>query len=430
MADERSAKYGWWVTIISALTCFGIYASVTAYSVAVPKIATAIGVSKSDASLGVSVFLVGLALALIVGGMIIDRIGVKKTVLLGMLLLIVPQFLIPMVTDFGLLMLIRFIQGWALISWSAFMVSIMGWIPLKNKGLAAALFLGGSIGGSGIGGLIAGSVIPSMGYGAAFYILGVVPLFFLAIWMVTVKVPPHMRVAPGAEKIRVKRPKPNYGPMLKMPETWALAGIIVANMWLYFGMSGTTAQYGTYLGFSTGDIGALTFSFTPACLIGAVVAGFWADRRAKHSNTKSPIRGRAFVLLVGLVVAMIGSAFIPIISPMGFLAFVGIISFVMFFNAMAQGAYWAIPSETYPKDLRSAGSTFSCGIGSLPKPLAPLVMAVVLAPLWNVAWWTTTIISILGVIGCIMLLRSHIGLKEPALTPAPVSPTGPANGRS
>jgi MFS family permease len=95
MAEERSAKYGWWVTTISALTCFGIYASVTAYSVAVPKIATALHVSKSDASLGVSVFLVGLALALIVGGMIIDRIGIKNTVLLGMLLLIVPQFVIP-----------------------------------------------------------------------------------------------------------------------------------------------------------------------------------------------------------------------------------------------------------------------------------------------------------------------------------------------
>jgi|GEM_PF-3160973 len=425
VSNERSAKYGWWVTIISTLTCFGIYASVTAYSVAVPKKAEAIGVVRSDAALGVSIFLVGLALALIVGGMVIDRIGVKKTVLLGMLLLIVPQFLIPMITNFELLMVVRFVQGWALISWSAFMVSIMGWIPLKNKGLAAALFLGGSIGGSGIGGLIAGSLIPTMGYGAVFYVLGILPLLFLIIWMVSVKVPPHMLPPPGSEKIRVKRPKPNYRPMLKMPETWALAGIIVANMWLYFGMSGTTAQYGAFLGYETGAIGALTFSFTPACLIGAILAGFWADRRAK--TARSPIVGRAFVLMVGLILAMIGSAFIPVLSPMSFMAFVGIISFVMFFNAMAQGAYWAIPAETYPKELQAAGSTFSCGIGSLPKPLAPLVMAVVLAPLWDIAWWTTTVISILGVIGCIMLLRSLIGIKAPS--PAPTAPpVGPAKG--
>lgn len=429
MTEERSAKYGWWVTIITSLTSFGIYASVTAYSVAAPNIAASLNITNAGASLGTSVFLLGLALAFIVSGMIVDRIGIKNTVLVGMLILIVPQFIIPSVTDFATLMVLRFIQGWCMISASAFLVSITSWIPLKNKGLAASLFLGGSMGGSGIGGLITGYLIPSTGWAVPFYVLGIIPLIFLAIWMATVKVPPSMRAASIVEMKTVQRPRPNYGQLLRMPETWALAGIITANMWLYFGMSGVTAQYGSYLGFSTSDVGALTFSFTPACLAGALVAGYWSDRRAKTAT--SPIRGRAFVLLIGLSLAMVGTIFIPILGPMGLVPFAAIFTTVMFFNNMAQGAYWAIPSETYPQELQATGSTFSCGIGSLPKPLAPLMIGVILFPLWNIAWWTTTIVSVLGIAGCLVLTRSKIGVKEGVVESEPImaSPIEPANGR-
>ncbi|MBC7120848.1 MAG: hypothetical protein H5T33_04610 [Candidatus Methanosuratus sp.] len=76
----------------------------------------------------------------------------------------------------------------------------------------------------------------------------------------------------------------------------------------------------------------------------------------------------------------------------------------MFFNAAAQGAYWALPFDIYPKELQAAGSTFGCGIGSLPKPLAPLIIGVILYPQWNFGWWTASIVCILGIIGCVMIM--------------------------
>lgn len=413
--NEKSKLYGWWVTIISTLTCFGIYASVTAYSVSVPKIAIALDVTKPEASLGVSIFLVGLALSLMVGGMIIDAIGIKKTVLLGMALLIIPQFIIPTIAEPGnlyLLYVIRFIQGFSLMVWSAFVVSIVSWIPAHQKGVATALFLGGSIGGSGIGGLVAGQVIPTMGWEAVFYILGALPLVFVIIWELTVKVkkapapaPVANATAEAAPAAKPVKPKKDYKSLVKMPETWFLALVIIGNMWMYFGISGTIAQYGYFLGYSVTEMGNLTLGFTPACLIGAVLAGILADKWAKRS--KDPVGGRSFIMLIGLAVAMITSFFIPLLGTEGYMAFLLIVTITMFFNAMAQGAYWAIPSDTYPKHLMSAGSTFSCGIGSLPKPLAPLVIALVLAPAWDYAYWTMSIISILAVVGAIGLIRKH-----------------------
>jgi len=417
--NEKSKLYGWWVTIISTLTCFGIYASVTAYSVAIPKIAIALDVAKPEASLGVSIFLVGLALSLMVGGMIIDAIGVKKTVMLGMALLIIPQFVIPMIAEPGnlyLLYILRFIQGFSLMVWSAFIVSIVSWIPIQQKGLATALFLGGSIGGSGIGGIIAGQVIPTYGWESVFYILGALPLIFVIIWELTVKVKKAPAPAPapvaassteGATAAPAKpvKPKKDYKSLVKMSETWFLALVIIGNMWMYFGISGTIAQYGYYLDYSIPQMGNLTLGFMPACLIGAVLAGILADRAAKKS--KDPVGGRSFIMLIGLSVAMVASFFIPILGPTGYMAFLVIVTITMFFNAMAQGAYWAIPSDTYPKHLMSAGSTFSCGIGSLPKPLSPLVIALVLAPAWDLGYWTMSIISVLAVIGAIGLIRKH-----------------------
>lgn len=413
--NEKSKLYGWWVTIISTLTCFGIYASVTAYSVSVPKIAIALDVAKPEASLGVSIFLVGLALSLMVGGMIIDAIGIKKTVLLGMALLIIPQFIIPTIAEPGnlyLLYVIRFIQGFSLMVWSAFVVSIVSWIPAHQKGVATALFLGGSIGGSGIGGLVAGQVIPTLGWEAVFYILGVLPLIFVIIWQLTVKVkkapapaPVANATAEAAPAAKPVKPKKDYKSLVKMPETWFLALVIIGNMWMYFGISGTIAQYGYFLGYSVTEMGNLTLGFTPACLIGAVLAGILADRWAKRS--KDPVGGRSFIMLIGLAVAMITSFFIPLLGTEGYFAFLLIVTITMFFNAMAQGAYWAIPSDTYPKHLMSAGSTFSCGIGSLPKPLAPLVIALILAPAWDYAYWTMSIISILAVVGAVGLIRRH-----------------------
>lgn len=347
--------------------------------------------------------------------MIIDAIGIKKTVLLGMALLIIPQFIIPTIAEPGnlyLLYVIRFIQGFSLMVWSAFVVSIVSWIPAHQKGVATALFLGGSIGGSGIGGLVAGQVIPTMGWEAVFYILGALPLVFVIIWELTVKVkkapapaPVANATAEAAPAAKPVKPKKDYKSLVKMPETWFLALVIIGNMWMYFGISGTIAQYGYFLGYSVTEMGNLTLGFTPACLIGAVLAGILADKWAKRS--KDPVGGRSFIMLIGLAVAMITSFFIPLLGTEGYMAFLLIVTITMFFNAMAQGAYWAIPSDTYPKHLMSAGSTFSCGIGSLPKPLAPLVIALVLAPAWDYAYWTMSIISILAVVGAIGLIRKH-----------------------
>ncbi|OKY77092.1 MAG: MFS family permease [Candidatus Methanohalarchaeum thermophilum] len=394
----NSNRNRWYTLIIAVLTCFSIYGSITAYAVAIPYLSQILQVSENAVSLGSSFFLVGLALSLIVGGMVVDHIGAKKTVFVAFILLLVPFVLIPHVGNIEVVWALRFIQGWSLISWSAFMVSFMPLFPDK-KGLASSIFLGGSIGGSGVGGIIAGYIIPNWGVEICFYILSAIALIFFVIWESTVKIPKSKVTAKKEEK------EASYSQLVKMIETWGLVLIIVANMWLYFGMSTVTSSYGQFLGYSTQAIGLVTFGFTPACILGAILGGVLGDKATDKFAT--PGGARSLVILVAVTIALIGTAFIPIMSEINLIAFTAIIFLVMFVNALSQGAYWALPFDVYPEELRSAGSTFGCGIGSLPKFLAPLVMGVVLAPAWRFSWWTCTILSILGVIGASFIIKKH-----------------------
>ena len=110
-AEEKRGGYKWWVTVISAMAMMGVFAAITAYAVTLPIFSEELGVTQSTAALGGTTFLVGFVMGVITGGFVSDRIGIKGAVLVAMILLIVPQFIIPYVTNFTLILVLRFIQG-------------------------------------------------------------------------------------------------------------------------------------------------------------------------------------------------------------------------------------------------------------------------------------------------------------------------------
>ncbi len=158
-----SSSRRWGILVLTSMTCMMIFASLTAYSVAEREIVNIFGISKTVAGLGTTIYAIGLVVGMIFGGFISDRIGIKGTVLTGMMLLIIPQFIIPSAGSFSLILVLRFLQGLSFIAWAPFVACVVGWFTGKQKGLATGFYLGVALAGGMVGGFITGITLPSVG---------------------------------------------------------------------------------------------------------------------------------------------------------------------------------------------------------------------------------------------------------------------------
>ena len=83
------------------------------YLPALPQLARSLGTSAAMAQLTMSVCLVGLALGQLVAGPLSDRVGRTVPLRCGVLVLLVTSLLCAVVTDVGLLLVLRSVQGLA-----------------------------------------------------------------------------------------------------------------------------------------------------------------------------------------------------------------------------------------------------------------------------------------------------------------------------
>lgn len=402
MAEERSTGYSWWVAIISTITSLTIFSTMTSYSMTVQHLAAALGTTNDAVMIGETVRMAFWVIGLIVGGIVIGKIGIKGTVILAMACLLVPQFLFPYIGSYALLVVLKAIQGFASMSWPALVVAIMSWTRGKQIGLASGVFLGGSLAGGGIGGFIVGRVIPSMGWQASFWVLGLISLVITVIWCTTVRVAPAQKAQEAASASETRGHSP-FAKMIRMPETWLLSLIMLGSTWMLFGLLSTLPFYGAYLKYDVTGIGNLVIAISIGYIVAALIGGYVSDVIATKMGNQ--LKGRSITMALGFIVAIIGALLLPVLAPMGFGIFFFMALVCAFGNSWPQAVFWAVPSVAYTPDVEASGTGFTGGIGNISDPFAPLIIGVVLgtAGHWHVAWWTCAIASAVALIASIML---------------------------
>ena len=403
MVEEKSTGYSWWVAIISTITSLTIFSTMTSYSMTVPHLAAALGTTNNAIMIGETVRMAFWVIGLIVGGMVIGKIGIKGTVILAMACLLVPQFLFAYIGNYALLVVLKAIQGFASMSWPALVVAIMSWVRGKQIGLASGVFLGGSLAGGGIGGFIVGRVIPSMGWQASFWVLGLISLVVTIIWYASVKVVPAQ--ATSQETVAAKEtggPSP-FAKMVRMPETWLLSVIMLGSTWMLFGLLSSLPIYGASLKYDVTGIGNLVIAISIGYIIAALIGGYVSDVIAAKMGNQ--LKGRSLTMAFGFIVAIIGAVLLPILAPLGFGVFFFMALVCAFGNSWPQAVFWAVPSIAYTPDVEAAGTGFAGGIGNISDPFAPLVIGVILgaAGHWHVGWWTCAIASAVALVASLML---------------------------
>lgn len=130
----------------------------TALAPLLPEFADEVGLSKSEAGLLTAAFALGAAVAAIPGGLLVSRIGVKQTVLVGLAVTALGTLGFAFAESLWALNVTRFVQGiGSAFAWTGGLAWIVAVSPRERRGEVIGVAIGAAIGGALIGPVLGGA---------------------------------------------------------------------------------------------------------------------------------------------------------------------------------------------------------------------------------------------------------------------------------
>lgn len=262
----------------------------TVITVALPSVAHDLHVTSASTAVILSAYFAAYAILLFPGGRLVDRFGARRIALVGLGVFAVGAALGAVVSDLGLLVVTRVIQGIGagLVSPAALAGAVSGF-PAERRGGALGIW-GASAGVANlIGPLLGGLLTVAFGWRAAWWAL--VPLALMAAWAIAQHLPSIVHEVGSAGRQRVLGAQ-------------VIAAAIVAAL-TFAVMIGTFYLAEQYLQRSVGysALGASAVLILVALLVGAAapLAGRLVDRR-----------GERLPAVIGFLAAGVGLALLAI----------------------------------------------------------------------------------------------------------------------
>ncbi|MFL5352817.1 MFS transporter [Archangium sp.] len=311
-----------------------------------------------------SAFFAGYSLFQIPGGMLADRIGPRKVILVALAWWSVFTALTGVVGGFVSMLAVRFLFGVGEGVFPASVWKVIGnWYTKKNRGTANAAILSSIAFGPAISSLLLGWFLPVIGWRKSFFLLGIAGVIcVLMAWLyVTNSIHENPKVSreeleeferdslSQAANAEQTLEKASFGELLRSPAIWVLFCVaLIYNLTMYGWLNWLPTYLVEVKKLSlqrTGFVGALPF-FCGG--IGCVLAGYVSDRW---------FRGRRKVLVFGCqaVGGICLYLFTQINDPVQYTLVQCIAGFLLF---MAAGAFWTLPMILVPTKLMGKGSGF------------------------------------------------------------------------
>jgi len=249
--------------------------------------------SKTQAGILVGVFPLGLGLVAIPVGVFATRVGVKRLVVAGLLLLAVGSVTFGFSNSYDALLATRVIQGCgAALCWSTGLAWLVGAAPTQRRSEFIGIFTGAGAAGQILGPVVGGLAVLAGRTG----VFTAVALVAVALMVVALRYPepavPEARGMAGA--LRVLRSRSALGGLWLVALPGLLFGTVFALSPLQLDRTGL------------GPVG-IALTYLAAAAVGAIARpaiGRWADRR-----------GAVPALRVLVVVAIPLTLGVPLIGP-------------------------------------------------------------------------------------------------------------------
>ncbi|WP_166459471.1 MFS transporter [Amycolatopsis pithecellobii] len=327
-ADPLSAR--WTMLTIVSLGFISLTLNWFDIAASFPLIAPDLGVGIPHLAVLISLFLAGYGLAHIPGGILTTRIGMKRTLVLGVLLEAVAGVLSGLATDYTTLAIFRLLAG---IGGSIFIAVAFGavtvWFERRELTLALGI-AGGAAFSVGVAlGLYGWTVLQeATGWHTALIIGGVFGIVVAVITAAGFRTPVGATTLGGVAVTHA-----GLRQALGHRDLWRYGFVMLGGYGAYFTASQLLSEYAvTVRGFSPAAGGLLAAFIGLAGIPGSILGGWWAD----HSGST-----RAFVL-VPLLIMAVTLGLVPFVPAAALWALgIGIGFFLIFSFA----AWSSIPSR-------------------------------------------------------------------------------------
>lgn len=180
------AKIGnkrWSIVFLLALCTIVLYMDRSIMSMAGPSMMEHFNWSATEFGLVSTAFFIGYTITQFPGGLLADKFGGGKVLVVGAIAWSIFVFLTPFGFTLGLMILIRASMGLGEgITMPAIYAIIANWIPKKESGIATGLVLAGIPFGTGITMIIATWIIQTWSWQSLFYIFAFLGPIWCLVW--------------------------------------------------------------------------------------------------------------------------------------------------------------------------------------------------------------------------------------------------------
>lgn len=326
-----------------------------------------LGLSTGQSASLFSIQLAFIALGGVLFGILGDRIGRTKVLMITILLFAIGTLMRAFSFNYEWLVLWTAVTGLGLGGeFGVGQALVSEVVPAKKRGFWSGILYSGAFFGISAGALVSAYLLPAVGWRWTLVICSIPAFWALFIrknveeseaWMASAK---------------ERKDKPKQRVQLGAKQFWLpLAICVVAATVQFFAYYGITSFLPTYLvkyeGFSMGKAAWWSFFTAAAGLVGSVIGAYTADRW-----------GRRVTLSLMAFSATIGGVWLYLSwESLIQSAWILIPFFVLYLGSAASSVFGALFSELFPTNLRSTGVSASLQIGRGFSFIPPLVAAAV-----------------------------------------------------
>ncbi len=394
-----SPSYRWVIFTVCFLTLTVGYANMGIWSMVISSVCETFHISATQAQLGNSFLLAGYAIgSFVLGGFLSPKMGQKKAGSVGLILFLIGTFGMYFCNSFGLVLALRFLQGWGII-WGINVGLTAAWFPVKNRGLASGLVGAGLTLGTGFGGYFGNRLWNLFGdWRACIVNGGFLWLAFIVLYLLLAKDAPkdlYPDEAVAAEK-KVPVSKRN---VWTMPGAWLCTIALFCVCWMCCGFQTTLPSYLATLGYTTEQSGSAMLWNGLIGLAMTPIGGALSD--AFIARGGSQLRSRANCMTAGFLVTAAAIVICPMAAPMGFGAVMATALLHGVGGPVANASIGALPLDLLvDQSLADKMFGMTCLVGLSGGIIAPLVVSAVME---RAGWTAGMVVTALGAVAGIVV---------------------------
>lgn len=263
----------------------------------IPLASKELGLTGAEAGGFMSAFFFGYLLTQVPGGMLADRWGTRRILLISLVLMGLFTVSITWIPDYLTGLAMRFLAG--LGSGAVLAASVKGvhdYFDPARRATAMGFFMASGPLGLLVANLMSPAIAASYGWRMSFLMAGIVTLL---VWILSWKLLPRRGIVQLAS--REGNPVYGLGELFKSRDLMLTAGAGFFAMW---GTWGTLTWANTYMSQSLGltlqQSGQMMAVFGFGALVGQPLAGWLADRYLKRRRQTAMVILAVFAILLGL----------------------------------------------------------------------------------------------------------------------------------